>query len=280
MDSGRRLCDHLPMMARRTARLARFAAVLFACAAPLATAIAANHIAMRFDVIGPLGVRVLTLRTQFEQSAGRYAVSIDYATTGIAGLIIDQKTYAVAHGRLAPGSALPETFRNHTRRNGVERYSRVSYYHDGRVEGSTTPPPSKPVAPAAAHGTVDNLSAYLRLERQLAATGTCALTVPVFDGRHRYDLVFTDGGQQTLRPRGGQNFAGVATACRMARHNRAVDEAEQAEGAQQGTIWYARLLPGRDLMLPVRMKLTTQIGTVDAYLAELQGPGVSLRVME
>ena len=60
----------------------------------------------------------------------------------------------------------------------------------------------------AARGTVDNLSAYLRLERQLATKGTCAMTVPVFDGRHLYDLVFTDGGQQTLKPEGGQNFEG------------------------------------------------------------------------
>ena len=66
--------------------------------------------------------------------------------------------------------------------------------------------------------------AGLRLERQLATKGTCAMTVPVFDGRHRYDLVFSDGGQQTLAPEGGQNFSGTATACNMTRYNRMVDE--------------------------------------------------------
>ena len=48
------------------------------------------------------------------------------------------------------------------------------------------------------------------------------MTVPVFDGRHRYDLVFTDVGRQTLNPESGQNFEGVATACKMTRYNRSV----------------------------------------------------------
>ena len=56
------------------------------------------------------------------------------------------------------------------------------------------------------------------------------MTVPVFDGRQRYDLVFTDGGRQTLSPESGQNFEGVATACNMTRYNRQVEEAEKDEG--------------------------------------------------
>ena len=115
-------------------------------------------------------------------------------------MVIDQKTYAVAHGRLVPGSAVPASFRNQTRRNGVERDSQVSYSADGTVQGSSNPPPRTLSPPTAARGTVDNLSAYLRLERQLATKGTCAMTVPVFDGRQLYDLVFTDVGRQKLKP--------------------------------------------------------------------------------
>lgn len=268
------------MKARRVTGFSRLAATLLCCAAPIAVASAADRIALRIDVIGPLGMRVLEMHSLLEENPGRYAVSVDYATTGLAGLIIDQKTYAVALGQLVPGSAIPASFRNQTRRNGVERNSHVSYAADGTVQGSSNPPPSKIVAPEAARGTVDNLSAYLRLERQLATKGTCAMTVPVFDGRHRYDLVFADGGRQTLTPEGGQNFEGVATACKMTRYNRSVDEAEKDEGAQSGTIWYARLLPGSDIMFPVRMKLTTSIGTVDAYLAELQSSKGNLKLRE
>ena len=58
-------------------------------------------------------------------------------------MVIDQKTYAVALGQLVPGSAIPASFRNQTRRNGVERSSQVSYAADGTVQGSSNPPPAK-----------------------------------------------------------------------------------------------------------------------------------------
>ena len=38
------------------------------------------------------------------------------------------------------------------------------------------------------HGTVDQLTAYFIVERQLAQRGTCTLTVPVFDGSALYNL--------------------------------------------------------------------------------------------
>jgi hypothetical protein len=56
-------------------------------------------------------------------------------------------------------------------------------------------------------------------------------------------------------------------------------DAEQDEGAKQGTIWYAKLTSA-ELMVPVRMELETQIGGVTAYLAELHGRGVDLKLME
>ena len=105
------------------------------------------------------------------------------------------------------------------------------------------------------------------------------MTVPVFDGRHRYDLVFADAGKQELSRAGGQKFAGSTIACRMTRHNRVVEATEQDEGAGQGTFWYATLIPG-EVPVPVRMRLQTPLGTVDGYLAELQGPGVNLRLLD
>jgi len=136
------------------------------------------------------------------------------------------------------------------------------------------------VPAAAGRGTVDNLTAYFLLERQLARTGSCALTVPVFDGVHRYDLVFANAGPNVPPPDGAQRFGGSTVACRMTRYfPPGRSEPEQDEGARQGTIWYARLLPG-DVMVPVQMQLDTQLGGVEGYLAEVHGRGVDLNLME
>jgi len=252
--------------------------VLFALdlAAP---AVAADPIAMRVEVFGFAGLHILTLKSRIDERPNRYAITTDYATSGVAGLVVELSSHSHAEGRLGDGLVQPEAFRVDIRRNRVDRHNRVDYRPDGTVEAVSTPPLPSPVAPAVATGTVDNLTAYFRLERQLARTGSCTLVVPVFDGRHRYDLTFTDAGKTALSPAGGQRFEGNTIACRMERRNLGVPDAERDEGARGGTIWYARLLPG-ELLVPVRMEMETQLGTVDGYLAELHGRGVDLKLME
>ncbi|HEV2336227.1 MAG TPA: DUF3108 domain-containing protein [Stellaceae bacterium] len=254
--------------------------VLLALAAFSPPALADQRVATRFEVFGFAGVRVLTLQNRTEEMGDRYAITTDYATKGVASVFIDLTTHAEVHGRLVTGSAQPEQFRNDSRRNGAERHSRLDYRPDGTVEGGSTPALPQPVPAAATRGSVDNLTAYLRLERQLARTGSCALTVRVFDGRHAYDLIFADAGREVLSPAGGQHFSGNAIACHMTRRSWPnVPDAEKDEGARQGTIWYARLIPG-DLLVPVRMQMDTQLGVVEGYLAELHGEGVDLTLME
>jgi hypothetical protein len=269
----------MPRITGRLARLSSAAALALATTA-LAPAAASDRISMRLEVYGLMGMRVLTLRSDVELADDSYAIDINYATSGVAGLLVEQSTKASVKGRLAAGLAVPTSFRAFTRRNGVEHRSHVEYGRDGKIDGGTLPPPKHPIPPPEIRGTVDNLTAYFRLERQLASTGNCALRVPVFDGRFRYDLAFSGGKREMLEPESGQRFKGAAVACNMWRIDRAGDDEEKMEGANQGTLWYAALVPGNDILIPVRMRLRTQIGTVDAYLAELNGRGVHLRLID
>jgi hypothetical protein len=280
LDGGRRFCDDQPMRYGFRFFLGVVGLAAVALAPSPRPAVAAETASLRIEVYGVAGLHVLTLHSYIDEIGGRYAISTDYATRGVAGLVIDLMTRAQVRGRLAADAAQPEWFRKDTRRNGVDRHEQVDYHPDGTIDGSATPPQPEPVPPAAARGTVDNLTAYFLLERQLARTGSCALAVPVFDGRYRYDLYFSDAGQKTLSTKAGQEFKGIAIGCRMMRQDPpGLTQDEKNEGAKQGTIWYARLLPG-DTMVPVRMELEAQIGTVDGYLAELHGRGVDLKFME
>src|SRR5712671_6290165 len=176
---------------------------LLALAAFSTPGLADQRITTRFEMFGFARIGVLTLRNRIEQSGERYTITTDYATKGLASVFVDLTTHAEVRGRLIPGSAQPEWFRNDSRRNGTERHSRVDYRPDGAVDAAATPPLAQPMPAAAMRDTVDNLTAYLRLERQLARTGSCALTARVFDGRHAYDLVFADAGRTVLSPAGG-----------------------------------------------------------------------------
>jgi hypothetical protein len=248
--------------------------------AAVSPAAADERVATRFEMFGLAGLHVLSMTGNTEESGDHYAVTLDYMTTGMARVFVDVKTHVQVKGRLIDGSAQPETFRDESRRNGTERRSRVDYHPGGDVEFSAAPNPPTPIPPGKLRGAIDNLTAYFRLDRQLARTEHCAMTAHVFDGRHGYDLVFADAGQQRLQPTGGQNYSGNAIACRMTRHIWPESMGpESDEGARGGLIWYARLIPG-DLMVPVRTEMDTQLGVVHGFLAELHGRGVDLILMK
>jgi hypothetical protein len=243
-------------------------------------AVAADPTTLRIEVYGLMGLHVLTLRSSIDEAGDRYAITTDYATRGLAGIFADLSTKSQVRGWLGNPVPHPVSFRRDTKRNGADRHEQVDYRADGTIEGRSTPPPPETVPATATHGTVDNLTAYFTLERQLSRTGSCALVVPVYDGRYRYDLHFSDAGRKKLSAVAGQQFEGEAIACHMERRDvPGIAQPEREEGARQGTIWYARLLPG-DAMVPVRMQMEAQIGVVEGYLAELHGRGVDLKLME
>jgi hypothetical protein len=230
-----------------------------------------DRVAMRFELFGRVGLHVLTSRMEIAEAGERYTVVAELTTRGVTGFLVDLAEHSKVRGRLTADSALPQAFRSDTRRNGADRHDRVDYRDDGGTEGSASPPPITPISAPQMRGTIDNLTAYLLVERRLGRGGDCTLVVPVY----------TDRGEQNLSTAGGQRFAGAAHACHMTRTEIAGFPADpkESEGARTGTIWYARLVPG-DLLVPVRMELETEVGLVTGYLAELQGRGVDLQLME
>jgi hypothetical protein len=272
-------------MALRSPALSAICVGLLVLAAAIRPAAADEVVQMEFEGFGPAGLHMLTTHTVIEEAPAWYQIQGDFATAGLGAIFANVANHSVTEGRQTADKPQPTKFDSETDRNGVVQRLRVDYQPDGVPSGSATPPPKDPVTPVSfgqLAGTVDNLTAYLLLERQLARGGSCALRVPVFDGRHRYDLRFSDAGQHILTPAEGQNFKGTTQACHMVRDEIGgfyVDKKHE-EGASSGTIWYAPLLPDGDLAVPVRLEMQTEIGTVALFLSKLHGRGVDLRLMD
>lgn len=252
-------------------------------AAAIPPAAAGDVVERRFEGY-VAGLHVVSTQTVIEETSTTYLIRGAYETAGLGAVFASRANRSETRGRKAGGRPQPESFASETTRGDVVQRDRVDYRRDGSANGSSTPPAAEPVTAVDAKqltGTVDSLTAYLLVERQVARGGGCALTVPVFDGRRRYNLRFSDAGNQVLSAAAGQKFAGTAHACRMVRDEIGgffVDKSH-VEGARAGTIWYAQLMPG-DLATPVRMEMETEIGAVSIYLAQLRGRGVDLLLME
>ena len=264
---------------------ARFAFVLLAATfIMLGTALAAegDRVDARFEIYGFAGFHVLTNRTSVQEIGERYAIATDLNTRGLASVFVDLTSHSEVHGALARDIPHPDAYRADVRRNSVDRHYAVDYRRDGTVINasalaSTAPPFS--VSAEQIRGTVDQLTAYFILERQLARRRTCSLVVPVFDGSGYYNLRFTDVGREALSPDGYQNFAGSSNVCRVAREDIVINPDRNEDTYKQGRIWYAQVVAG-DRMLPVRMQFDTAFGRVKGYLAELRGRGVTLQLLK
>jgi len=257
------------------------ASLPFVCLAPAGIAAELEPIDLRIEIFGFAGFHVLTNRTRVATSPDRYTITMDLDTRGLASLFVDLTSHSEVAGRLIGGAAHPETYRGDVRRNSLDHHYGIDYRGDGTVTIASQRPPTEPlnlVPEDQMRGTVDQLTAYFLLERQLSRHGSCALVVSVFDGRHRYNLRFTDV-QQAL-PAPGDHYFGPTVVCAVARQDIGVADPDRiAEGYRAGKIWYAPLLPG-DQMVPVGLEFDTEFGIVQGRLAELHGRGVNLRLME
>jgi hypothetical protein len=248
----------------------------------LTTAQAADpdRIEMRIEMFGTAGIHVATNRTIVEEAPERYAITTDVESRGIGAVFINLTSHSEVHGRLTNTAARPQAYLGEVHRNGVVTSSRVEYAADGAVKAESTPPVETrtPITPPLMRGTVDQLTAFFIIERQLASRGSCALVVAVFDGRRRYDLHFTDVVPAASQSIADRNFNGATQVCRMRREAMAgfLDDSGRTEGAYEGTLWFARLVRG-DMMIPVQMEFSTEFGTVTGRLAELRGRGVHLQ---
>jgi len=271
------------MMFARSAVLSTIAAaaLLVATGATAVPAAKVDRVEARFEVFGFAGFHVLTNRTTIEEEGGQYGIAMDLDTRGLARIFVDLTSHLEVRGGLDRDTPRPQAYRSDVRRNGVDRHYRLDYGGNGAVINASAPPSSgRPllVAEEQIRGTVDQLTAYFLLERQLSDRGTCALVVRVFDGSGLYNLRFTNFKQETLSVDGYQNFAGPSQICDVAREDLVINPDRNEDTYQRGKIWYARVIAG-DRMVPVRMEYHTAFGIVKAYLAELRGPGVDVRLM-
>ena len=204
-----------------------------------------ENIRVRFEIFGLAGLHVLTNRTIIEKAADRYSITMDLDTRGLARVFVDLTSHSEVHGRLARDAARPDAYHAEVLRNGVDRSYGVDYRTDGTVINASTP--SSPgwassIPAAQIRGTVDQLTAYFLLERQLAQRGTCALVVPVFDGSALYNVRFTDIISEVLAADSYQNFAGPTQLCQLVREEILRNPGQGEDTYQQGKVC---MLPSR-----------------------------------
>jgi Protein of unknown function (DUF3108) len=165
------------------------------------------------------GFHVLDASIVLDFGRDGYTVEVNAQTQGILGTLFPWQTLAHSDGKLNAGEAQPRTHRQTGTWRGQDRAVSLHYDGSGSVLAEVRPPEDpaerEPVPPEMVPGTTDPLSAVLSVASAIAVGRGCSETVPVFDGRRRYDLTFQAMGSRNLPPNRYSVFSGPAVECQV-----------------------------------------------------------------
>jgi hypothetical protein len=212
------------------------------------------------------GIPVLTLDFRLAEQPAAYEVSGFIKAVGILRLFSSYTLNTESRGGIAADDLHPAHHDTASGSRGRERHVRLDYRGDGTVSAVLNPPedPGRPV-PSARQiiGTVDPLTAILAMSRSFRQTGRCGVTVPVFDGRRRYDLVLTDEGAEPVGAAAGDAYRGVARRCHvdMVKIAGFSWDRDYSPHTNHGRVWIAEPRPGAP-PLPVRLDFASDWGPI------------------
>ena len=161
------------------------------------------------------------------------------------------------------------------------RTVQLSFAEGGRYDLQQTPPPEPDpdiegaLPDSLPEGIVDPLSLALAASRALEESGRCDQTVPVFDGRRRYDLTLKHIDEATLPPSEYSVYHGPAVRCsfsmkRISGFRKSWSSKRQPDDRSSApTIWVASIRPDLPPM-PVRYDGAIALGNIVIHLTKAQ----------
>ena len=254
--------------------LAAFLLAAPALAAPLEQP---REISIGVDVFAG-GFHVLTIDSRTSLKPDGYNLETQLDSRGFIGWVSGFSQHTLSEGRIADGELQPTSHLNKGIWRGDSRRIEMRYGAQGPTEVTVEPveDPSErePVPVRLRRDTVDPLSAILFVNQPAyAQAGACEWTVPVFDGRRRYNLRFERIAEETL-PAGQHGvYAGPAVKCRVhydsiAGRYTGTRWRTSSEPMPPSHVWFAKP-EGTDLWVPVRFEAEHSLGWVLAYLTRL-----------
>jgi hypothetical protein len=233
---------------------------------------ALQDLSLHYDVYY-LALRVITVDVASRLESRAYRTTVDLRVAGLLATFVPWRSRTVVDGAIEGTAFRPTSYRVDSALGARSQVIDLEYDAGGTVRGEVDGVLSEgerdEVPVALRDGTIDPVTASVAVTQRLAATGSCAGTVRVFDGLRRYDLRYDDLGTENLEPSSRDPYRGPARHCRasvepIAGFLRTGEHAgERASGI---STWLAAPLPDAT-PVAVRIDLEGEHGTLHVHLA-------------
>jgi Protein of unknown function (DUF3108) len=247
-----------------------------------AGAASGSDLDLRYDVYYSV-LRVLRIESRSRVERDAYDVHSTMETVGLTGAIFPWTYRSEVQGRIADGRLAPDRFQSWSEFHGKIQQVELRYegadpvvdklqaFKDDVLGKGLT---RDDVPPELRAGTIDPLTEITALAHDLADGEGCAGTRHVFDGVRRYDTVYEDLGEQTLKPSRRDAYHGPARVCRS--HIRPIagfwkSKDQRADALTQVTAWLMPVRPGLS-PVPVRLEVSGPRGELEIHLGDVSVP--------
>jgi hypothetical protein len=152
-----------------------------------------------------VGLEALAATVIMAGDTARYHVDIRARTTGMIGWMFPWVIGVSSNGNITDGRLQPVRHEQTSNFQGKDRSVFLEYDgHGGFLARRVVPDPHEDqreeVPAAMTRDTLDIISAVLAGLHTVDRTGSCNGRVPVFDGRRRFDLLYSDNGREHIDP--------------------------------------------------------------------------------
>ena len=278
-------------MTLKCAFVARGSSCLLAGLASLAGLVAGSGVAVAAES-WPANVRALYEINFNGFTVGSFefqsqAESQSYALTGNAHLSVLLGAFSWAgstrsFGMIVNQAPKPASFSFDFKSNLRAGSTKIGFSDDAVTNIMNVPPmvTSAPIIPLREHhlkGVVDPLSAIMMLSRNTAAD-PCDRRIAIFDGKERFDLLFSRKGQMRVTEQSPSGQPGVAHVCRVrylpiAGHK--IDGDTKFMAANDAIEVALRPVPSANVFVPYQISIPTMAGsaTIVSKRVEIVSPG-------
>ncbi len=228
------------------------------------------------------GIHAVDATLNLQEQKGRYKMVSDSATRGFLAVLVPWTGTFLTEGKVTGAHHIPSKHQSISGWRDETETKTYLYDAKGQFKRLTVIEKGKDKTPkdvdwGMAKNTTDLLSATLDMMAQTTKTGDCALEKRIFDGDRTFDIRFRTLGTETLTASRYNPYAGKAVKCEVEvipRDGRwhakprgwlSIQEQGRKKG-QLPVVWLGRL-PGHDLLMPVKLRITSDHGTLFMHLA-------------
>ncbi|MFA5040225.1 MAG: DUF3108 domain-containing protein [Bdellovibrionales bacterium] len=244
---------------------------------------------LRIPVLPPLlttydvyvgGFHFITAQIWFEEQKNAYRVVVKANTRGLWGKFFPWNTVLDARGRINGLRFEPKEYSGHDEWDYKPKVTKLHFRRGGKVIPEFDPPNTDKnreiVTDAQKKGSLDPVTALLQMLANVAVKKSCAIPVPVFDGKRRFDITGRDAGDDYTDSDGYGIYNGKARLCgadfkmisgewKDRERARFWKKTETEVGREPFQIWLAS--PAKELPeLPVRLESGSIAGLIVVHL--------------